>query len=329
MTIALLCLVGLLAYANGANDNGKGVATLVGFGVARPRQALIWATATTAIGGAVSYVLAAGLLKSFSGGWLFHSGIALDLKFYTAVLIGSCGWVLLATRTGMPVSTTHAIVGSLCGAGLVAFGHATFEWRMLGSRFAVPLALGPVVSLAVVYVLAWPVVFVASRVVGRCVCVEREVAVTVGGTMALGGPSVVVAEEKECATAAVAVTASSTVNAVHWLSGGLISFARGWNDTPKIAAMSLLALAGIGHGKMIAFVIVTVAMAAGGLIAGRRVLETMSKKLTPLPLAESLTASLVTAALVSAASWLALPMSTTHVSTGAIIGAGSRTIRRT
>jgi len=112
MTIALLCLVALLAYANGANDNGKGVATLVGFGVAGPRQALIWATITTAIGGAVSYVLAAGLLKSFSGGWLFHSGVTLDLTFYTAVLIGSCGWVLLATRTGMPVSTTHAIVAS-------------------------------------------------------------------------------------------------------------------------------------------------------------------------------------------------------------------------
>src|SRR3954462_15702016 len=113
MTIALLCLVALLAYANGANDNGKGIATLVGFGVARPRQALIYATVATAIGGAVSYVLAAGLLKSFSGGRLFHAGVTLDVKFYTAVLVGSCGWVLLATRTGMPVSTTHAIVGSL------------------------------------------------------------------------------------------------------------------------------------------------------------------------------------------------------------------------
>jgi PiT family inorganic phosphate transporter len=63
-------------------------------------------------------------------------------------------------------------------------------------------------------------------------------------------------------------------------------------------------------------------MAAGGLIAGRRVLETLAKKLTPLPLAESLTASLTTAALVMAASRFALPVSTTHVSTGAIIGAG-------
>src|SRR6185436_13770447 len=111
-------------------------------------------------------------------------------------------------------------------------------------------------------------------------------------------------------------------NGIHWLSGGLISFARGWNDTPKIAALSLFALASVSHGTAIGFVIVTIAMAAGGLIAGRKVLETLSKKVTPLPLAESLTASLVSAALVSMASWMLLPVSTTHVTTGAIIGAG-------
>ena len=63
-------------------------------------------------------------------------------------------------------------------------------------------------------------------------------------------------------------------------------------------------------------------MAAGGLIMGRRVLETLARKLTPLPLAESLTASLVTAFLVGFASKISLPVSTTQVATGSIIGAG-------
>ena len=57
-------------------------------------------------------------------------------------------------------------------------------------------------------------------------------------------------------------------------------------------------------------------------MAGRKVLETLATKLTPLPLPESLTASLVTATLVAAASWASMPVSTTHVSTGAIVGAG-------
>src|SRR5204863_6185053 len=109
-----------------------------------------------------------------------------------------------------------------------------------------------------------------------------------------------------------AVTTSAAANAVHWLSAGLISFARGWNDTPKIAALSLLALAATPHGTAIGFAVVLVAMALGGLLAGRRVLDTMSKKLTPLPLPESLTASLVTATLVALASLRSLPVSTTN-----------------
>jgi PiT family inorganic phosphate transporter len=332
MTIALILLVALLAFANGSNDNSKGVATLVGFGAARPTQALLYATVATALGGAVSFFLAAGLLKGFSGNWLFAQGVVLDRAFYVSVLIGACGWILLATRTGLPVSTTHAIIGALCGAGLVAFGNATFQWSMLGQRFAVPLAVSPVTSLAVVYLLAWPVVFVTSRLANRCVCVVETAS---AGAATAPAPArttdllavlaahkgVVIGNEADCA-GAPGVSTSAAANALHWLSCGLISFARGWNDTPKIAALSLLALSGVAHGTVIGFVIVTVAMAAGGLIMGRKVLETLSKKLTPLPLAESLTASMVTASLVGLASWLALPVSTTHVATGAIIGAG-------
>ena len=112
MTFALIALVALLAFANGSNDNSKGVATLVGFGAARPFPALIYATLATAAGGTFSFFIAGGLLKGFSGGFLFARGIVLDQRFYVAVLIGACGWVLLATKTGMPVSTTHAIVGA-------------------------------------------------------------------------------------------------------------------------------------------------------------------------------------------------------------------------
>src|SRR5581483_6488224 len=84
-----------------------------------------------------------------------------------AVLVGACGWVLLANKTGMPVSTTHAIIGALCGAGLVAFGGARFQWSMLGQKFAVPLAVSPFLSLVIVYVVAWPVLFLGGRLAPR------------------------------------------------------------------------------------------------------------------------------------------------------------------
>lgn len=328
MAVLLLALVATLAWANGSNDNGKGVATLVGYGVASPRRALVYACVTTMLGGIVSFWLAGGMLKGFSGAWLF-GGVNLDARFYIAVLIGACGWVLLASRTGMPVSTTHAIIGALCGAGLIAFGRASVQWSALGMRFAVPLAISPLLSLTLVYVAAFPVLWIVSRTAARCACVVQRPSTVAGVeagaiTAAAAIPVLTTGSVEKCAeeSPTVMVSGSSAANAIHWLSAGMIGFARGWNDTPKIAALAMIALAGTAHGTAICFAVVLLAMAAGGLIAGRRVLETMSSKLTPLPLAGSLTASLVTATLVGLASWRSLPVSTTHVATGSIIGAG-------
>ncbi len=327
MLIMLLVLVALLALANGANDNCKGVATLVGYGAASPRKALVWAMITTAVGAAVSFWFADGLIKSFSTG-LFAAGTALDRAFFVSVLIAAFGWVMFATSTGLPVSTTHAITGALTGAGLVAFGSAPFHWQFLGTRFALPLALSPVLSMAAVYLIAFPVGWIVMRLAARCVCVADEVpaGVVSGAAFAAGAPAIVVGGEADCRSAGATPLATTTgvANGIHWFSSGMVGFARGWNDAPKIAALAIgaLATAGVAHGSAVAFAIVIVAMAIGGMIAGRRVLETLAKKVTALPLSESLTASLVTSTLVSLASWQSLPVSTTHVSTGAIVGAG-------
>ena len=314
MTVLLLILVALLAYANGSNDNSKGVATLVGYGAARPGQALIYAAVTTLIGAAISFGFSGGLLKSFSTG-LFAKGAAPDPSFFIAVLIGAFGWVIFATFTGLPVSTTHAILGSLIGAGLIAFGKDKLQWAILGKSFVVPLVLSPILSLTIVYAVAWPVGWLVSRSAREQVRVEQLAVTSVASDAASGATVDTVRYESETSVKQV----SPAANAIHWFSGGLIGFARGWNDTPKIAALSLLAIPGHMGGS---FAIVSLAMAAGGLISGRKVLDTLARKLTPLPLPESLTASVTTASLVCLASWNGLPVSTTHVSTGSIVGAG-------
>ncbi len=329
MIVALLILAALLAYANGSNDNCKGVATLVGFGAATPNQALIYAAFSTAIGSGVAFWYSSGILKNFSTG-LFAVGTPLSHSFFAAVLIGAFLWVIFATLTGLPVSTTHAILGSLIGAGLVAFGRSAVQWHTLGKTFLMPLAAGPVLSLLLVYTLAWPVVWLVRRYANRCVCVIEAVgagsvaptSLAVASTATLSAfPTLMTGTETECAAqpSFASVSTSSAANTVHWFSGGMVGFARGWNDAPKIAALCLIALP---KNTGAAFAIVAIAMAIGGLVSGRRVLETLAKKLTPMPLPESLTASLTTACLVSLASWKGLPVSTTHVSTGAIIGAG-------
>ena len=323
MLIALLVLAALLAYANGSNDNGKGVATLVGYGAATPRQALVYAAITTAVGAVVSFWFSLGLLKSFSTG-LFAAGTPLTATFFIAVLVGAFAWVILATVTGLPVSTTHAIMGSLVGAALVAFGRSTIQWHALGRGFLLPLAISPFFSLLLVYAAAWPVKWAISRYGAVCVCVTETVEMTVTASESLtikAARRVVTGNDAECSaqTGVNVLSSSKVANALHWFSGGMIGFARGWNDAPKIAALCLIA---IPKHMGIAFSLVAASMAVGGCVSGRRVLETLAKKLTPLPRPESLTASLTTAGLVCFASWKGLPVSTTHVSTGAIIGAG-------
>jgi len=186
-------------------------------------------------------------------------------------------------------------------------------------------------SLAIVYLTAWPVVFLVGRVAERCICVVDQTVIPVAWPVAVIGNysegvqrGLVADSVSNCAAAEpiAALSTRSAANGIHWASGGLISFARGWNDTPKIAALSLLALAQVPHGAALGFVVVAIGMAAGGLVSGKKVLETLAQKVTPLPLAESLTASLATAVLVVLASWRSLPVSTTHVATGAIVGAG-------
>jgi PiT family inorganic phosphate transporter len=210
----------------------------------------------------------------------------------------------------MPVSTTHAITGALIGAGLVSFGHDKIQWSLLNTGFVRPLLLGPVISLISVYILAWPIVFIVQRFAR-----QRELVVAQTSTVTSAASAVVL--EYESSTELKPI--SPTANAIHWLSAGLIGFARGWNDSPKIAALALIV---IPSRMSLGFIIVAIAMAIGGLISARKVLETLARKLTPLPLPESLTASLTTATLVCLASWKGLPLSTTHVSTGAIIGTG-------
>ena len=110
-----------------------------------------------------------------------------------------------------------------------------------------------------------------------------------------------------------------TLDALHFLSGGAASFARGLNDTPKITALLLVA-----HAFDIrwSFAAVAVAMALGGLLDARKVAETLGKKITGMNPGQGFAANVATALLVTTANWNALPVSTTHVSVGSLVGIG-------
>jgi PiT family inorganic phosphate transporter len=327
--IAVVCL----AYANGANDNFKGVATLFGSGTANYRGALIWATITTLLGSLTAVLLAGTLLTNFSGKGLIGEDLVTQRDFVAAVALGAGLTVLLATRIGMPISTTHSLIGALVGAGLSA-GSAVDVAKLAGDFF-LPLLLSPVIAIVVtsiVYLAAHAARKALGVTTQSCFCVGTEVIEVVP---AMHGSAVVERIENLTAQMGNAVTCRSRYQArflgigvgplfdqLHYLSAGAVSFARGLNDTPKIAAL-LLIVPVLGNFGSTA--LVGLAIALGGLLSARRVAEMMSQKITPMNHGQGFTANLVTSLVVIAASLIGKPVSTTHVSCGALFGIGAVT----
>jgi PiT family inorganic phosphate transporter len=331
MTLLILGAVMLLAYSNGANDNFKGVATLFGSGTATYRRALIWATVTTFAGSILALLLARGLVETFTGKGLVPDVVTGQPVFLTAVSLGAALTVLLATRFGLPVSTTHALTGALVGAGLVATqGHVTPG--TLGSSFLLPLAFSPLVSVLITLLL-YPLFKLVRRKSGvttvTCLCIGNqfeEVVVQAGGTLALRRSGVVLqtGQASECVQRyhggqMLGLQAGSVLDALHYLSAGAVGFARGLNDTPKIVAL-LIAAGTVAPNAGLA--LVAVVMAVGGVLNAHRVAETMSKKITRMNPGQGFTANLVTSCLVTLASRFGLAVSTTHVSVGSLVGIG-------
>src|SRR2546428_11875228 len=122
MNFLLIAAVALLGFANGANDNFKGVATLWGAGRTTYKRALAWATAFTFLGSLVAIWAGGGLAAKFSGAKLVGKEIYTQMPFLAAVALAAAGTVLLASRLGLPISTTHALTGALVGAGGTAGG---------------------------------------------------------------------------------------------------------------------------------------------------------------------------------------------------------------
>lgn len=335
MSIALIALflaTVFLAYSNGANDNFKGVATLFGSQTTNYKVAILWATFTTFSGSVYSIFLAEALIKNFSGKGLVPDAIANATDFHLAVAIGAGLTVMIATLTGFPISTTHGLTGALVGAGLVAIG-TQVNLAKLANSFFVPLLLSPIIAIPL-GALAYGILRY-SRV---CLGIKKIWCLCVGQTpqlipipqpdvtnilQCITTTDIAINTEDKCTQRYVGkfwgINSQQLVNACHFISAEIVSFARGLNDTPKIVSILLVI-----QSLSIQFGMLTVAvgMAVGGLLSAQKVAETMSKKITVMNHGQGLTANLVTGLMVIAASKYGLPVSTTHVSVGSIFGVG-------
>jgi len=332
LTSLLILSVCFLAYANGANDNFKGVASLFGSGTLNYRLALTWATLTTLAGSIAALFLAQTLLIKFSGKGLAPDELIHTLPFMIAVAGGAGMTVILATRFGFPISTTHALLGAMAGSTLLATS-GTISLTPLLNNFVLPLLLSPFVALLLaggLYRLWYHGSGQKPIESSLCLCVEKtdSLMLTSPDSMAIALDSTLVPTisfdpPEACAQRQAGMILGFDLgrlrDGLHFCSAGAVCFARGLNDTPKIAALLLLAPGVTEQGVIIA---VALAMLAGGVFNSRRVAETMSHKITPITHEQGLSANLVTALLVIFASKLGMPVSTTHVSVGSLFGIG-------
>lgn len=307
MVVILFFATCFLAYTNGANDNFKGVATLFGSGITDFKKAIIWATISTMIGSIAAIFLAQELVKNFSGKGLLSDHLIQSPSFAIAIALGAAITVFGATKIGMPISTTHSLVGALFGSGVVAIGNE-FNYEKLVDTFLVPLIVSPLMA-AVASFLA----YIILNNLRKRINLKKERIISSNGYWQ---------QQENYLGTFLGIKIQKIIDSLHYLSSGIVSFARGLNDTPKIVGLLIV----LEFLKLEwSMLIIAMTMALGGLINSKKVGEVMSKKITPMNSGQGLTANLITGLLVTTASIHGLPVSTTHVSVGSILGIGFKT----
>src|SRR5947209_8961287 len=144
-----LTVLFVLAFANGANDVGKSVASLMSTsgpgGPRLGRRPLLWGGVFSGLGSISAILISGRLLTVFTPASILRNST--DSSFILAVLVGATIWILIAILFRLPVSTTHTILGAVLLQGIFLFGVSSLKLDFLAIRVLLPLAAGRFVAL--------------------------------------------------------------------------------------------------------------------------------------------------------------------------------------
>lgn len=291
LTATAILLLVLLSFANGANDVSKSIATLAGAGVTSMSKAVNWGVFWTLIGALSGIFWGGAIVKNLSQSF-YASHTEMNLNIALAVAIAPTIWVFISTYAKLPVSTTHSLVGAFIGTGLFAYGVDGILWQTVSTKIILPLLVSPFVSI-ILAIIGYKFI-------------RRMTSKLPNGQHSFLGLKLRLNEDL-----------------LHWFTSGLLTFARGLNDTPKLIAVILpiILLKPESLGAMY-YVIGAVSMTAGAWLIGQRITQVLAEKVTKMDHHQGFAANLISSFLVIGASRFGLPVSTTHVSTSAIIGVG-------
>ncbi len=284
--VPLIILIALaFDFINGFHDAANSIATVVSTRVLSPRIAVVWAAF-------FNFVAAFGLgvhVATTIGKGLIDPG-AITNQVVVAGLIGAITWDLITWYYGLPVSSSHALIGGLVGAAVVSAGTGVLLWTGI-RRVLVFIVLSPVIGLTLGLVFMVAVSWIARDATpGR---VDR------------------------------------TFRRLQLASAGLYSLGHGTNDAQKtmgVVAVVLFANGYLGSTFYVPYWVVLAAhaaIAAGTLAGGWRIVRTMGMRITKLQPVGGFCAESAAAVALLGASFAGIPVSTTHTISGAIMGVGA------
>jgi inorganic phosphate transporter, PiT family len=290
-SLAFPILVGLIGVAllfdflNGLHDAANSIATIVSTRVLRPQYAVAWAAFFNFIAFAVFGLHVAQTI----GTGIIHPEV-IDAQVIFAALIGAIMWNLITWALGMPSSSSHALIGGLLGAGIAKAGFSVMVWSGL-SKTLLAIVLSPFVGFLLALFLTAIVSWAAVR--STPFAVDRAFRI------------------------------------LQFASASLYSLGHGGNDAQKTMGIIAVLLYSQGYlrGEFnVPFWVVIscqAAMALGTLMGGWRIVRTMGLRITKLNPMQGFCAETGGAATLFAATFLGVPVSTTHTITGAIVGVGA------
>jgi inorganic phosphate transporter, PiT family len=291
VTLALPVLIGLIIVAlafdflNGLHDAANSIATIVSTRVLRPQYAVAWAAFFNFIA-----FLFFGLHVAQTIGTGIVDANIVDPGVVFAALVGAIAWNLITWFFGIPSSSSHALIGGLVGAGVAKAGLSSIVWTGLGKTSAA-IVLSPffgfLLALVLMLFVSW--VFIRSTPYG----------------------------------------VDLLFRSLQFVSASFYSLGHGGNDAQKtmgIIAVLLYSQGQLGSEFYVPFwVVITcqAAMGLGTLVGGWRIVKTMGSKITRLTPVQGFCAETGGAITLFTATYMGIPVSTTHTITGSIIGVGA------
>jgi PiT family inorganic phosphate transporter len=283
--IFLIFVALLFDFLNGLHDAANSIATIVSTRVLKPQYAVAWAAFFNFIA-----FLFFGLHVAKTVGSGIVSPALVDDAVIFGALTGAIAWNVITWLAGIPSSSSHALIGGIVGAGVAKAGFSAIIWQGLNKTLAAIVlspATGVVLALFLVLAITW--IFVRST----------------------------------------PAFADATFRKLQFLSASLYSLGHGGNDAQK--TMGIIAALLYAHGMTggefhVPFWVILLCQAAmglGTLFGGWRIVHTMGAKITRLTPMQGFCAETAGAATLFGATYLGIPVSTTHTITGAIIGVGA------